>query len=115
MFGENTNSPLELILKDRNSSSVNDIYKYGTDKFGNSYCLLKNYSKSPSDAKFKEKRNKTGRLWIRKHGYPLPYPAFANDDMGMLTINSGYNALSNKITNEIATATSNDEGTIDNG
>lgn len=67
-------TPISTIVMDRPLSSVYDIYRYGKDKFGNSYTLYKQYfTETPS---YKEKKNTLGELWIRQKDQPISFPAF---------------------------------------
>lgn len=54
---------------------VYDIYKYGLDQYDNSYILYKYYGEP--EPSYESKKNKPGRLWIRKKDHPFAFPAFA--------------------------------------
>jgi len=59
--------------KDDLSVPAYDIYKYGTDRFGNAYILYKQYDQNATAS---DKENVLGQLWIRLKDHPLAFPAF---------------------------------------
>lgn len=68
-----------------------DIYKYGTDMYGNNYMLLKKY---PASADYEQKQNTPGELFIRLKDHPIAVPAFGSDYQAVSLSNMN-GALSN--------------------
>lgn len=61
-----------------------DIYRYGTDIYGNAYSLIKKYTGCNSINKVKSadpeiKRNTAGTLWMKLKNHPLSLPAVVLD------------------------------------
>lgn len=63
-----------------------DIYRYGTDIFGNMYILLKDYNLQPDENNTidqlmqnvteQQKASTPGSLWIRFKNHPIAFPAY---------------------------------------
>lgn len=59
--------------------SYADVYKYGIDKYSNSYLLYKRYKSDTSDldpkkAAYKLKQNTLGNLWFKYNAHPIGFP-----------------------------------------
>ena len=50
-----------------------DIYKYGLDRYSNSYLL---YKKCHLKDSYTDKRNKKGEMWFRFNSHPIGFPLF---------------------------------------
>ena len=66
-----------------NNSENYNIYKYGLDKYGNSFILYKVY---PENSNYVQIKNTGGELWIRKNAHPLAFPAFDNYEDGIYNV-----------------------------
>lgn len=72
-----------ISLKATDVNKLYDIYKYGTDMYGNNYILLKDYTQvieslSGEELTFADKENTPGKLYIRLKDNPIAFPAFSN-------------------------------------
>lgn len=79
-------SQISDVASDHTEDEVYDMYRYGTDQYGNSYCLFKRYRGEGGDLSagdnvpFGKRRNTPGKLWIRRASFPFAFPAFAAEN-----------------------------------
>lgn len=72
-----------VTIKSLYQDDKRDIYKYGLDKYSNSYILYKKYltldnTYSLSDIPYKTKQNTRGELWFRYNSHPIGFPLLTN-------------------------------------
>lgn len=68
---------LDLARAREKDSETYDIYKYGLDRYSNSFVLFKKYR---LDSTIQEKRDTKGEIWFRFNSHPIGFPLFVGKD-----------------------------------